>query len=267
MPQHDQVLANAAGATFRADANSALAALFSNSSAATEPTTMVAYQYWGDTTTGILKQRGAANTTWIPLWTMATGVMIANAALAGSASQAFSASTLSAATTIGVGAAAPAASGAGITFPSTQSASSNANTLDDYEEGLHTPTTITCSTSGTVTLNTAYDTLSYTKIGRKVTVLGNLAISAVSSPIGYFKISLPFACSNLTEGSSFSTAALFVSLPGSVAPGQFAARVDPTSTTLDVYLADVAGATLQSDSAQQLQGGSEVYLEVTYFTA
>ena len=38
------------------------------------------------------------------------------------------------ATTIGVGGATPAASGSGISFPATQSASSDANTLDDYEE-------------------------------------------------------------------------------------------------------------------------------------
>lgn len=47
--------------------------------------------------------------------------------------------TESVATTIGVGGATPSASGAGITFPATQSASSNANTLDDYEEGTWTP--------------------------------------------------------------------------------------------------------------------------------
>ena len=42
-------------------------------------------------------------------------------------------------TTIGVGAATASASGAGVTFPATQSASSDANTLDDYEEGTFTP--------------------------------------------------------------------------------------------------------------------------------
>jgi hypothetical protein len=47
--------------------------------------------------------------------------------------------TPSFATTIGVGGATAAASGAGITFPATISASSNANTLDDYEEGTWTP--------------------------------------------------------------------------------------------------------------------------------
>jgi hypothetical protein len=48
--------------------------------------------------------------------------------------------TLISATTIGVGGATPSTSGAGITFPATASPSSNANTLDDYEEGTWTPT-------------------------------------------------------------------------------------------------------------------------------
>jgi hypothetical protein len=41
---------------------------------------MFAYQYWADTTTGILKQRNSANTAWISLWTIATGAWLGNAA-------------------------------------------------------------------------------------------------------------------------------------------------------------------------------------------
>ena len=66
-------------------------------------------------------------------------------------------------TTIGVGAATASASGAGITFPATQSASSDANTLDDYEEGTFTFTGTGFTTSPT---GTAY----YTKIGDQVTL-------------------------------------------------------------------------------------------------
>jgi hypothetical protein len=53
--------------------------------------------------------------------------------------------------TIGVGNATPSTSGAGITFPATQSASSNANTLDDYEEGTWTPVMSGSTTAGTGT--------------------------------------------------------------------------------------------------------------------
>ena len=75
-------------------------------------------------------------------------------------------------TTIGVGAATPSASGAGITFPATQSASTDANTLDDYEEGTWTPVTTTAGATYTV------QTGVYTKIGRQVTVLAYIAWSA-----------------------------------------------------------------------------------------
>jgi hypothetical protein len=67
--------------------------------------------------------------------------------------------------TISVGAATPSTSGAGITFPATQSASSDANTLDDYEEGTWTPSVTSMTTTGTP----AYAGM-YTKIGRVVTV-------------------------------------------------------------------------------------------------
>jgi len=71
--------------------------------------------------------------------------------------------TIKGASTIGVGNATPSTSGAGITFPATQSASSNANTLDDYEEGTWTPTTQNFTITGTPTLSGTY-----TKIGRVV---------------------------------------------------------------------------------------------------
>jgi hypothetical protein len=69
--------------------------------------------------------------------------------------------------TIGVGGATPAASGAGVTFPATQSASSDANTLDDYEEGTWTPSVGRTTTFGTYTAGPS-DGGKYTKIGNVV---------------------------------------------------------------------------------------------------
>jgi hypothetical protein len=51
----------------------------------------------------------------------------------------------------------------GISFPATQSAQSDANTLDDYEEGTYTPTQSNFTVTGTPTITGAY-----TKIGRVV---------------------------------------------------------------------------------------------------
>jgi len=83
-------------------------------------------------------------------------------------------------------------SGTGISFPATQSASSDANTLDDYEEGTWTPTLQGSTTNPTVTYAT--QTGSYTKVGNMVTVFVRLQTSAVSGGSGTALIGgLPFA--------------------------------------------------------------------------
>jgi hypothetical protein len=100
--------------------------------------------------------------------------------------------TPSVTTTLGVGGATPAASGAGITFPATQSASTDANTLDDYEEGTWSSTVSNGSNlSGTGTL----DQTLYTKIGRLVTVSGRITGVTVinSGTTTYPVVTLPFA--------------------------------------------------------------------------
>lgn len=100
--------------------------------------------------------------------------------------------TLKATTTVGVGNATPAASGAGITFPATQSASTDANTLDDYEEGTWTPslTFATASTGMTYSIRSG----TYTKVGNLVYVAGRILLTAKGSSTGYCQIEgLPFA--------------------------------------------------------------------------
>lgn len=53
------------GADYGADVNSALDALKTLHSGPTAPSAPSAYMLWADTTTGMLKQRNAANTAWI----------------------------------------------------------------------------------------------------------------------------------------------------------------------------------------------------------
>jgi hypothetical protein len=67
---HDYVIANGTGAAVRSDLNDALAAIVSNNSSATAPATTYAYMWWADTTTGLLKQRNAANSAWITIGTL-----------------------------------------------------------------------------------------------------------------------------------------------------------------------------------------------------
>ena len=75
-------------------------------------------------------------------------------------------------TGLGVGVVPSAGKGAlqlssGINFPATQVASTDANTLDDYEEGTFTPTIVGITSAGTGTYTTQLGR--YTKVGRIVT--------------------------------------------------------------------------------------------------
>lgn len=99
--------------------------------------------------------------------------------------------------TIGVGNTAPAASGAGVSFPATQSASSDANTLDDYEEGSWTPTAgAGLSYTGGLTTRGKY-----TKIGNVVTLTGSLFATTLSCTAATVMCgSLPFTPNPPTAG-------------------------------------------------------------------
>jgi len=87
------------------------------------------------------------------------------------------------------------ASGVGIAFPSSQSASSDANTLDDYEEGTFTPTYTFTSGSATIT---AYGY--YTKVGNAVTVNCYVGITAIGTASGSATLAgFPFTAKNTSN--------------------------------------------------------------------
>jgi hypothetical protein len=154
--------------------------------------------------------------------------------------------TLQVATTIGVGGATPAASGAGITFPATQSASSNANTLDDYEEGTFTPTYLGRTTNPTVSY-TGSTAGNYVKIGSLVYCRGTLRTSSVSGGSGDVLIGgLPFEVINSTTEQGFSPVYVFVASTGTFA-GDYPAsgQTEPSTTQAALtYRTAANGATL-----------------------
>ena len=67
MATHDYIISNQSGAAFRTDLNNALAAIVSNNSNSSSPATTYAYQWWADTSAGVLKIRNSANNAWIEL--------------------------------------------------------------------------------------------------------------------------------------------------------------------------------------------------------
>ena len=77
----------------------------------------------------------------------------------------------------------------GITFPATQVASADANTLDDYEEGTWTMTVTDLTNDYTMSNSTGF----YTKIGRVVYISGQPTTSSIGSASGVIYITgLPF---------------------------------------------------------------------------
>ena len=67
MSTHDYNIANASGASVRSDINNALAAILSNNSNGSSPSTTVAYSTWVDTSAAKLKIRNSANDGWVEL--------------------------------------------------------------------------------------------------------------------------------------------------------------------------------------------------------
>lgn len=89
--------------------------------------------------------------------------------------------------TIGVGTAA-SSSGSGVSFPATQSPSTDPNTLDDYEEGTWTPTV----TAGSGTFTTVSASGRYTKIGRLVVASVTIDITTNGTAATNILFTLPF---------------------------------------------------------------------------
>jgi len=153
----------------------------------------------------------------------------------------------------------------GIDFSAnTHAAGMTSELLNDYEEGTYT-VAIGCGTSGTVTLNTAYDTAQYTKVGRLVTVTGGVIVSSVSSPTGYFTISLPFTSASLSELSGYFLSVFTISDVNTANIADFVSLGVTGASAIRIYLGDATS--LQDDSAQELKAGTEFYFTISYIAA
>lgn len=79
-----------------------------------------------------------------------------------------------------------------VKFPAAQSAASDPNTLDDYEEGTWSPVLRGSSVAGTYTGN--FSNANYVKVGRMVTATVSANLTAASGGSGYAQLTgLPFA--------------------------------------------------------------------------
>ena len=182
----------------------------------------------------------------------ATGTIITTAGGA-----AISGTTGAFTTTVGVGGATPSTSGSGITFPATASASSDANTLDDYEEGTWTPT---LPNGGTLSVSSAR----YVKIGQQVMVSFLVSSVAPTNDGSQFRIGgLPFAngYASVYNGGCFG-------YTGDSNLSGWLPLTGDSSTYIFFHIATGAGARTNAQYLTAAAGASDEFIiTITYFAA
>jgi hypothetical protein len=167
-------------------------------------------------------------------------------------------------TTIGVGGATASASGSGISFPATQSASTDANTLDDYEEGTWTP----ALTIGGLTTGITYVTrsASYVKVGRIVYISLNIQLSSKGSLTGDVIITaLPFTTNSAANGYAYFGAADYSAMSGATA--HIYAQALNSSTNIYLCNGSLASTAVNIAQDTNLLNTSAFTLAGTYITS
>jgi hypothetical protein len=162
-----------------------------------------------------------------------------------------------------------------IKFPASQNASSDANTLDDYEEGTWTPT---INLLGTLTYGNRWG--KYQKIGKYVRVSLSFSVSSTDttqdgSPMQI--TGLPFTSASIA-GSNYENGAFLLAteaMRGTQAPtsqNNFFGLVDSNATTVSVvqnnYNATISGKSWYGGNRRDGYTGGTMYLlcQFTYET-
>jgi hypothetical protein len=127
------------------------------------------------------------------------------------------------------------ATGTGIAFPATQSASSDANTLDDYEEGTWTPSVFGLTTAGTTTFTIQEG--KYTKIGNVVTITINVGWSNATGTGALAIGAFPFTVSAYSSFSIYNNGLTFN------ASSQLSSNAEVGTTYLSLSQFTTAGVT------------------------
>lgn len=134
--------------------------------------------------------------------------------------------------------AATAAIGGQFKFPATQAASTDANTLDDYEEGTFTPVLNFGGATTGITYGTQVGT--YVKVGQMVCVTIHLVLTNKGSATGAATITgLPFS----THSGGFAGLGVHTVANLGVSVASFSAYMGTSSTTVNLQYIPAAGGT------------------------
>ena len=153
----------------------------------------------------------------------------------------------------------------GLKFPATVALQSDANTLDDYEEGHYT-VAFTCG-SGSVGVNTSYDQAMYQKVGKRVFVQGYIEINSESSASGTLRVNIPFAVAAGTERSARAAShCLFMigSVNASTEAGNSIVSVEGDGSVMRIWRHN--GSTIADDVGSDVDSSCIFYFNFTYST-
>ncbi len=146
--------------------------------------------------------------------------------------------------------------GTGITFPATQSASSNANTLDDYEEGDWSP-----NVGGNATYAAQFG--KYVKVGRLVTCSFDFTISVIGTGSTATLFGFPF-----TNGLGAPTTGCVSYYSGlSVSPTFIAFYIGTGNAQAPFVWNTTGGSTVQNNGGNLFQNGSRVIGQISYYAS
>jgi hypothetical protein len=151
--------------------------------------------------------------------------------------------------------------GTGITFPATQSASSNANTLDDYEEGTWTPSV---TFGGNSVGQTGTFAGFYTKTGNQVFATATINLTAKGSSTGTVGIGgLPFTSNSNSNYRAMSTSALWDSL--ATAYVYICGLVTASTTNMEILAITAAAVSNGVNPTQaNINNNSAFRISITY---
>jgi hypothetical protein len=158
------------------------------------------------------------------------------------------------------------ASGVGIAFPATQSASSNANTLDDYEEGTWTPeiqiggstTGITYAGRGGV----------YKKIGSQVFCTVQIQLSSKGSLTGDVTLNaFPFTTAGTASSRGGGTFNYFHNTPALTNCGQLFLLVESSDTRSVLRYYNSSTGLSVALSEANINNTTEFFFSFTYNSA
>ena len=149
-----------------------------------------------------------------------------------------------------------------IAFPATAVPSADANTMDDYEVG--TWTIGIAFGGGTTGITYTLQAGRYIKIGKMVTLTGNIGLSNKGSSVGTAHITgLPFTC--LDDDGGYTTANLRFS--NITFANQYQAFVVKNTTTIRLEEATEDGAPITTLTNANFANDSGIVIQAVYETA